>query len=239
MARSSLIPGRVKNTGIDLLVAGVLFGGSLIALSYANKKFGILNKLVGGAASLGLAVGQAVGVGVGSIPTGIGQGALSVFTPGGAQSDATRNLLGLSSEKNGILNFPFTNIPIPGQTQNGIPTNTIGNPISVPNVYGTLPQTTPANETGSFASQVSVPNFTSVLNQVAPRAMAASSGVLYPSGYGFQPLNLTNTNVGIGTVGISPGVLARQQALSQKFGIITFDTKGNISTVGGARAGRV
>lgn len=115
MARQSLIPGRVKNTGIDLLLAGVIFGGAIIGLEYANKKFGILNKFVAGANALGTAVGQAVGQGVAAIPSNIGTGALSVFSPTGDQNSAVRAALGLPADTQGCLTIPFTNIPLPGQ----------------------------------------------------------------------------------------------------------------------------
>lgn len=76
MARGpSLIPQRVKNTGIDLLLAGLFLGGGILALGYANKRFGILNKLVSGSGSLGFKLGESVGVGLGSIPGGLFKGA--------------------------------------------------------------------------------------------------------------------------------------------------------------------
>lgn len=137
MARQSLIPGRVKNTGIDLLTAGVLFGGSLIVLEYANKKFGILDKFVKGAAALGTAVGQAVGQGVAAIPSNIGTGALSVFSPTGDQNSAVRAALGLPADTSGCLTIPFTNIPLPGQNcSQAVDTATNGLPASASGAQG-------------------------------------------------------------------------------------------------------
>jgi len=75
MARGpSLIPQRVKNTGVDLLVAGLFLGGGVLALGYANKRFGILDKIIGGAGSLGFGIGQATGKGLSSIPQGLFSG---------------------------------------------------------------------------------------------------------------------------------------------------------------------
>src|SRR3990167_3533400 len=79
MARGpSLIPQRVKNTGIDLLVAGLFLGGGILALGFANKRFGILDKLVSGASSLGFKVGQATGSGLAQIPQGLYSGATGI-----------------------------------------------------------------------------------------------------------------------------------------------------------------
>jgi hypothetical protein len=121
----SLIPGIVKGTGKDLLVAGLFLGGGILALGYANKHFGILNKLVSGAATVGSSLGQAVGGGLGSIPSGVGQGFLSVFSPTGDQNGAIRNALGLPVDTNGCLTIPFTNIPFPGQNCSALNKSTI------------------------------------------------------------------------------------------------------------------
>jgi len=54
--------------------------------------------------------------------------------------------------------------------------------------------------------------------------------------YTVQPLDFaitTSGNVRTGTVGLSQSTITAQQALSQKFGIPTFDVKGNISTFAG------
>ena len=76
MARGpSLIPQRVKNTGLDLTIAALLFGGGILAVGYLNKRFGILDKFVGGVGSLGFKIGEATAVGLGSIPTGLAIGA--------------------------------------------------------------------------------------------------------------------------------------------------------------------
>jgi hypothetical protein len=54
--------------------------------------------------------------------------------------------------------------------------------------------------------------------------------------FGIQPLDFTiNGSGGINTgrIGLSDSTLNAQAALSQEFGIPTFDTKGNLSTFGG------
>ena len=58
--------------------------------------------------------------------------------------------------------------------------------------------------------------------------------------FGIQPLDFTiNGSGGINTgrVGLSDSTLNAQAALSQEFGIPTFDTKGNLSTFGGIVTG--
>ena len=75
MARQSLIPGRVKNTGIDLVIAAAFIGGGILAVGFLNKRFGILDKFVQGVGSLGFKVGEATAVGLGSIPKGLVTGA--------------------------------------------------------------------------------------------------------------------------------------------------------------------
>jgi len=55
-----------------------------------------------------------------------------------------------------------------------------------------------------------------------------------------QPLGFTiNSSGGVktGTVGLGSSTLAAQAALSKKYGIPTFDVKGNISTFGGITSG--
>lgn len=148
MARESLIPGRVKNTGIDLLIAAVLFGGAIILVQKGNSKFNILGKFVQGSTSLGSAIGQAVGSGIASIPTGVGQGAVSVFSPTGTQNTALRNSLGLPADTANCLTIPFTNIPLPGQNctkdvtniTNGLPASSPGEPnkLSTSNSTGSV-----------------------------------------------------------------------------------------------------
>jgi hypothetical protein len=54
--------------------------------------------------------------------------------------------------------------------------------------------------------------------------------------YGIQPLDFTISGSGginTGRVGLSDSTLNAQAALSQEFGIPTFDTQGNLSTFGG------
>lgn len=41
-----------------------------------------------------------------------------------------------------------------------------------------------------------------------------------------------------GTTGLNPNTIKAQQALSKKYGIATFDVKGNVSTLGGFASGR-
>ena len=58
--------------------------------------------------------------------------------------------------------------------------------------------------------------------------------------YTVQPLDFaitTSGNVRTGTVGLGQSTIAAQQALSQKFGIPTFDVEGNISTFAGLVSG--
>ena len=58
----------------------------------------------------------------------------------------------------------------------------------------------------------------------------------FSNAYTVQPLDFTiNGSGGINTgrVGLGDSTLQAQQALSQKFGIPTFDVKGNLSTFGG------
>lgn len=50
-----------------------------------------------------------------------------------------------------------------------------------------------------------------------------------PLGFAIGPQG----NVRTGTVGLNPATIAAQKSLSQRFGIPTFDIKGNISTFGG------
>ena len=75
MARQSLIPGRIKNTGVDLVIAAAFIGGGILAVGFLNKRFGILDKFVQGVGSLGFKVGEATAVGLGSIPKGLVTGA--------------------------------------------------------------------------------------------------------------------------------------------------------------------
>ena len=92
MARGpSLIPQRVKNTGLDLTIAALLFGGGILAVGYLNKRFGILNKFVGGVGTLGFKIGEATAVGLGSIPTGLATGAknFSIASGGTGQIGST------------------------------------------------------------------------------------------------------------------------------------------------------
>ena len=58
----------------------------------------------------------------------------------------------------------------------------------------------------------------------------------FSNAYTVQPLDFTiNGSGGINTgrVGLSDSTLQAQQALSQKFGIPTFDVQGNLSSFGG------
>ena len=110
MARQSLIPGRVKNTGIDLVITAAFIGGGILAVGFLNKRFGILNKLVTGAGSLGFKVGEATGLGLKSIPQGIIAGTL------GIPPEVTNANL-----KSNLTLTPLPNDPLFGE--NGVFTN--------------------------------------------------------------------------------------------------------------------
>jgi len=51
-------------------------------------------------------------------------------------------------------------------------------------------------------------------------------------------INKSTGNIRTGRLGLSDAVLAKQQELSQKFGIPTFDVAGNLSTFGGVTTGK-
>ena len=98
MARGpSLIPQRVKNTGLDLVIAGLFLGGGILFLGFANKRFGILDKIVSGAGSLGFKVGEATGLGLKNIPQGLYSGVtgidLSKAVPGFLKQPAEQSFL--------------------------------------------------------------------------------------------------------------------------------------------------
>ena len=113
MARGpSLIPQRVKNTGLDLTVAALLFGGGILAVGYLNKRFGILDKFVSGVGSLGFKIGEATAVGLGSIPTGLSTGArnFSIAQGGTGQIGSTWDIAVQNLKDNlGIGNKPTVN----------------------------------------------------------------------------------------------------------------------------------
>ena len=59
--------------------------------------------------------------------------------------------------------------------------------------------------------------------------------------YGIQPLDFTfdgSGGINTGRIGLSNATLQAQAALSKKYGIPTFDTKGNLSTLGGLVTGK-
>jgi len=51
-------------------------------------------------------------------------------------------------------------------------------------------------------------------------------------------INKTTGNIRTGRIGLSDAVVAKQQELSAKFGIPTFDVAGNLSTFGGVTTGK-
>ena len=140
MARGpSLIPQRVKNTGLDLTIAALLFGGGILAVGYLNKRFGILDKFVGGVGSLGFKIGEATSIGLGSIPVGIATGAknFSVASGGTGQIGSTwdiavQNLkdnLGIGEKKDNSGNI-------------------------IPNAYGDTGNNTSTQKQGGFAELI-------------------------------------------------------------------------------------
>lgn len=59
--------------------------------------------------------------------------------------------------------------------------------------------------------------------------------------YGIQPLDFTfdgSGGINTGRIGLSNATLQAQAALSKQYGIPTFDTKGNLSTLGGFISGK-
>lgn len=114
MARQSLIPARVKGTGVDLVLAGVTFGAGILVLGFLNKRFGILDKFVGGVGSLGFKIGEATAVGLGSIPKGLVTGAANYSVASGgtgqlglnfetALQNLKDNLSGGTASKDGLI----------------------------------------------------------------------------------------------------------------------------------------
>ena len=228
MARTSLIPQRVKNTGLDLLVAGLFLGGGILALGYANKRFGILNKLVSGAGSLGFKVGEATGLGLKSIPQGIIAGTL------GIPPEVTNANL-----KSNLTLTPLPNDPLFGE--NGFFTNlgkSISNP--TPDAYGQTPGET--NQTqGGFAelitaieknpledttrnltSETTFKNFTDLFKDI----QAAPAGGATPK----APLNVASLIKQAGQRISQTSTLAQNKKITNKYGTQTGTAFGGFAT---------
>ena len=180
MARGpSLIPSRVKNTGIDLTIAALMFGGGILAVGYLNKRFGILDKFVGGVGSLGFKIGEATAVGLGSIPTGIATGArnFSVQAGGTGQIGSTwdiavQNLkdnlgLGGSSNNDGSL------IPNAyGDTGNNTSTQTQG---GFAELITAIEKNPTADTTRNLVSGRTFQTFTDLFKDIQPAAQGGAT----------------------------------------------------------------
>ena len=242
---SSLVPQRVKNTGIDLLIGAALIGGAVLLIGYGNKKFNILGKFVSGVTSIGQSVGQAVGAGVSSIPAGIGQGAASVFATGGVSNNLSRSSLGLEPDTATCAHIPFTNIPIPGSQCSSTPKPQNTGQSTSQNA-GLLP-ITPGEPLAAATQQytISLANLIQAVPSSASRFVQRDTGLTFnlPSGGGIQPLGvgagLTTTNqVSVGSVGLSQNQIQKDVALSKQIGGPVFDTRGNIVALNGVRLAR-
>lgn len=133
---SSLIPARVKGTGMDLLLAGLFLGGGILALGYANKRFGILSKLISGAGTLGTSIGQSVGLGLTNIPKGLVEGTAAAFNNAGSEDP-----LGLKKAYNDWLISVGLAKPGDVKITGGV----------IPNAYG---DTGPNTNQGGFAELI-------------------------------------------------------------------------------------
>ena len=226
MARGpSLIPQRVKNTGIDLLTAGLFIGGSLVALSYINKRFGIINRFVGGAGSLGFGIGEAVGSGLKSIPQGLIKGTLGI-----SEEQTNANL------KSNLTLTPLPNDPLFGE--NGFFTNLgksigIGDGIGsgpIPNAYGE--QSGNNQEQGGFAQLITAieknPQTASTRDLVSGNAFKTFTDIfkdIQPStnisSTPKQPLNVAEIIKQTGQRLSAQSTLAQNQKLVKQSGTFT------------------
>lgn len=136
---ASLIPARVKGTGKDLLLTGLFLGVGILALGYANKKFGIMNKLISGAGALGTGIGQSVGLGLTNIPKGLVTGATGAFNEAG-----TMDPLGLKKAYNDWLISMGLLKPEDARITGGI----------IPNAYGDTGNGTATQTQGGFAELI-------------------------------------------------------------------------------------
>jgi len=90
-------------------------GGGILAVGYLNKRFGILDKFVGGVGSLGFKIGEATAVGLGSIPTGLATGAknFSIASGGTGQIGSTWDIAVQNLKDNLGLSKPSDESIIP------------------------------------------------------------------------------------------------------------------------------
>lgn len=134
--------------------------------------------------------------------------------------------------------------------------NKFGNDVTPPNKTNTTARVIEQEQLGAYVTEVP--------NDISNKPLSASekSALTYAgfieannlggtinlrtnsleNKYGIQALDFTfNGSGGIntGAIGLSNATLQAQAALSKKYGIPTFDTKGNLSTFGGLITGKV
>ena len=215
MARGpSLIPQRVKNTGLDLTIAALLFGGGILAVGYLNKRFGILNKFVSGVGSLGFKIGEATAVGLGSIPVGLSTGAkeFSIKSGGTGQIGSTWEIAVQNLKDNlGIGGTPDTG---------GIIPNAYGEQSGNNQVQGGFAELITAIEKNPFTdttrnltSGTTFKNFSDLFKDIQP----APSGGATPK----QPLNVANIIKQAGQRISQQSTLAQNKKITNQYGIQT------------------
>lgn len=252
---ASLVPSRVKNTGIDLIIGAVLIGGAVLGVGFLNKRYNILGKFVSGSTNIGKAIGGAVGGGISAIPIGIGQG-VSGQLVGTGPTNLTRQSLGLEPDTATCTHIPFTNIPIPGSQCSVAGTQT------TPNINpkgGSLPQTSPQSDPGNgFATQQTFPNLLPSasgepsFDRSKPIAGASqftkftdlnntSFGLPSALGGANSPLNIlpAYTQPKTNPLAISQSIIDRSNALRSQLGLPSLQQAAGVPIVSTNKAGLV
>ena len=217
MARGpSLIPQRVKNTGLDLTIAAILFGGGILAVGYLNKRFGILDKFVGGVGSLGFKIGEATSVGLGSIPKGIAEGARNYSIQAGGTGKigstwdiAVQNLkdnLGIGGNNTGSGLIPSAY----GDTGNGATTQEQG---GFAELITAIEKNTPVASTRDLTSGAAFRTFSDIFKDIQPTSKISSGPV--------KPLNVAALIKTAGQRISAQSTLARNKKIKNQYGTQT------------------
>ena len=217
MARNSLIPQRVKNTGLDLLTAGLFIGGSLVALSFVNKRFGIIDRFVSGASGLGFGIGEAVGSGLKSIPQGLIKGTLGISAE---QTQANLNsnlsLTPLPSDPLFGTEGFFTKLFKPQEAYGDTGTSSTQKQGGFAELITAIEKNPFEDTTRNLTSGRTFANFTDIFRDI----QAAPAGGATPS----QPLNVANLIKQAGQRISQQSTIAQTGKLKNQYGTLTTKT---------------
>ena len=212
--RKSLIPQRVKNTGLDLTIAALMFGGGILAVGYLNKRFGILDKFVGGVGSLGFKIGEATAVGLGSIPTGLATGAknFSIASGGTGQVGSTWEIAIQNLKDN--LGLGGNNDVIPKAY--GDSSGTVQDQGTFAKLITAIEKNPYEDTTRNLTSGATFANFTDIFRDI----QAAPAGGATPK----QPLNVADLIKQAGQRISQQSTLAQNKKITNQYGTLTTKT---------------